>query len=225
MNTQNTLTARALYNQAVKMLQAANMSAIVAKLTQSDIISEVLLSITASTYLFPVTVVNQGGIQPFNTEIRLTQQDSLIVGAWGFFLAEPASQKDTNLIWHTYPNPIVFAAGGEAAALETLYNSYSQITINNDVVFPVWHMSRNRLVPQTQQNTAAVAAGSFTNDQNDGSSDGFFPVEPNLNIIGSKGYSVRLILPAAVSVIGAGGFTRARQHFRGLLAQNSTIIT
>lgn len=229
MNIQNTLTARALYNQAIAMLTAANLSAIVQKLTQSDLVLEQQISTTASNYQFAVLVNDNGpGNTLFNTEIRLNQQDSLIVGAWGFFIAEPASATDTTMIWHTYPNPLVFAAAGpptESASLETLYNSYSRITVNNDVVFPVWHMSRNRLVPQTQKNTAATAAGSFAYDQIDLSSDGFFPTEPNLVVIGSKKTRIDLILPAAIATLGAAGFTRMRQHFRGLLAQNSTIIT
>lgn len=226
MNTQNTVTARALYNSALQQLAKAGLSAEQVKLTQSDIVLEQGLNINSSSYQFPTLVNNNGPANTlFNTEIRLNQQDTLICGAWGFFIAEPTSAVDATMIWHTYPNPLSFAAVGEAAALETLYNSQSSVTVNNDVVFPVWHMSRNRLVPQTQRNTAATAAGSFAYDQIDGSSDGFFPLEPNLNIVGSKNTVIVLKLPAAIAVIGAGGFTRARQHYRGLLAQNSTIIT
>jgi hypothetical protein len=226
VNTQNTLTARALYNQAVAQLTANGLSALISKLTQSDLVLEQQLNIAFSNYTFPVLTNNNGPANTlFNTEIRLNQQDTLIAGAWGFFLGEPLSVIDTTIIWHSYPNPLSFAAVGEAAALETIYNSYAQVLVNNDVVFPVWHMSRNRLVPQTQRNTAATALGSYAYDQIDLSSDGFFPLEPNLNIIGSKNTVVSLKMPAAVAVIGVAGFTRMRMHYRGLLAQNSTIIT
>src|SRR6201986_2687004 len=113
MNTQNTLTARALYHQAVALLTSAGLSAAIQKLTQSDIVLEQQISITASSYQFPVLTNNNGPANTlFNTEIRLNQQDSLICGAWGFFIAVPTSATDTTMIWHTYPNPLVFAAAG-----------------------------------------------------------------------------------------------------------------
>lgn len=227
MNTQNTISARVLYENALKLIVQAGLDPAKVKLTQSDIILEQQLNVTTSKYTFPVLVTDNGpsGTSRFNTEIRLNQQDSLIVGAWGWFLLEPTSATATNAIAHTYPNPVVFATANEAAALETLYNSYAQIVVNNDVTFPVWSLSRNRVVPQSQQQTGAANAPAIANTQIDLSSDGFFPVEPNLVLIGSKNTVITVNLPSAIAVINASGFTRLRCHFRGLLAQNSTIIT
>jgi hypothetical protein len=224
MNTQNTQTARLLYQNALALVINSKLDPAVVKLTQSDLVLEQQLLTTMSQYTFPVlnNVTSPSG-SLFNTEIRLTQQDSLICGAWGFFLLEPTSGTDATAIAHTYPNAATFVGGGEAAALETLYNSYSQVKVNNDVVFPVWHLSRNRVVPQSQKVAAAANQNGIGQDQIDLSSDGFFPLEPNLVIVGSKGYVITVNLPAALAAVGA--FTRARIHYRGLLAQNSTIIT
>ena len=224
MNTQNTATARMLYAQALDLVVLSGLSPTATKLTQSDIVLEQQLFVNITNYTFPVlNNVQAPSGSLFNTEIRLTQQDSLIVGAWGFFLLEPSSASDATFVPHTYPNPAVFSTGGEAAALMTCYNSPCQVKVNNDVVYPVWHLSRNYLVPQSQKVAAAANQNGIGNDQIDLSSDGFFPVEPNLVLVGSKGYVVTMNLVAALAAVGS--FTRARIHYRGLLAQNSTIIT
>lgn len=225
MNTQNTATARMLYANALKLVVESNLDPKVVKLTQSDLVLEQALG--ANTVItFPVlnNVTAPSGTL-FNTELRLTQQDSLICGAWGFFIMEPSSATDATFIAHTYPNPVSFPTTGEAAQLEILYNSYAQVKVNNDVVFPAWHMSRNRLVPFAQRQAGAANANAIANDMIDLSSDGFFPLEPNLVIVGSKGYVITLNQPAAFAAGTLGGFTRCRMHYRGLLAQNSTIIT
>jgi hypothetical protein len=50
-------------------------------------------------------------------------------------------------------------------------------------------------------------------------------MEPNVTLIGSKGNIIEISLPNGVTVIGTAGFTRMIMEYRGLLAQNSTIIT
>jgi hypothetical protein len=224
-NQQSTVNARYVYNNAVKLLAEQNIQADSAKLTQSDLILEQQLVTTLTTYIFPVLSNDNGpsGTR-FNTEQRLTQQDALVASAWGVFLLEPASANSVTFIAQTYPNPIVFATGGESVALETIYNSYCKITVNNDVILPYWSLSRHRYVPQTQQ-TPLIAGVENANPyaQIDLSQDGFNPVEPNIIFIGSKGYQVQVIMPAALADVGT--FTRLRIHYRGVLAQNVTIIT
>lgn len=226
MNTQNTVTARLVYESGLKMVQTAGLDPDQAKLTQSDLVLEQQLLTTSTLYQFPV-LNNQNGNQGntiFNTEVRLNQQDVFVSSAWGFFIMKPTSATDTTFVAQTYPNPQVFTTGGVSAAAETLYNSIAQIKVNNDVVYPVWHLSRHRMVPQTQQ--APLIAGvenAIPYSQIDLSSDGFFPMEPNLYIIGSKNTVITGQLPANLSAVET--FMRARMHFRGLLAQNATIIT
>ena len=215
-----------LYENAMKICLDAGLDLKVIKLTQSDLVLEQQIS-ASTNYTFAILTNDNGPAGTlFNTELRLVMQDSLIAGGWGFFLLEPVSVLDATIIARTYPNPVAFATVGEAQALETLYNSYTKITVNKDVVGYNWHMSRHRLVPQSQQAVGvATVENAIANDQIDLSSDGFFPCEPNIVFIGSKGSIIELKLPAPVAVIGAAGFTRMRMHYRGLLAQNSTIIT
>lgn len=226
MNNVNQATARLVYETGLKQVIDANLDPSVVKLTQSDLVLEQQMLVGVSNYTFPV-LNNQNGQQGnaiFNTEVRLAQQDSFIVSQWGFFLAKPTSAIDATFVVQTYPNPQIFTTTGVAAAAETLYNSQAQVKVNNDVVYPSWHLSRHRLVPQTQQ--APLISGvenAIPYSQIDLSTDGFYPVEPNLVIIGSKNTVITANLPAALAVVET--FQRSRMHYRGLLAQNSTIIT
>lgn len=225
MNQQSTVNARYVFDNALKILASFNIAASSAKLTQSDLILEQQLLTTLTTYVFPVLSNDNGPSgSRFNTEIRLTQQDTFIASSWGFFICNPTSTTDATFIAQTYPNAQVFTTGGLSAALEVLYNSTARITVNNDVILPVWSMSRHRYVPQTQQ-TPVITGVQNANPyaQIDLSQDGFVPVEPNILFVGSKGYQIQLILPAALSVVSAN--LRGRIHYRGVLAQNTTIIT
>jgi hypothetical protein len=226
MNTQSSVTARLVYENGVDMVQMAGLDPKQVKLTQSDIILEQVLSQALTQYQFPVLSNDNGPSgTKFNTEIRLNQQDSFIVSAWGFFILAPSSATDATFVPQSFPSPLVFTGAGVSAALNTLYNSYCKITVNGEVVYPVWHLSRNFLVPQTQQSAAiAGVTNAIAYSELDGSSDGFCPTEPNMVLIGSKGYIITITLPVAFSAALPAN-TRGRIHYRGLLAQNSTIIT
>ena len=226
MNQQSTVNARFVYENALKICAEFNINVQNAVLTMSDLILEQQLSTTLTQYTFPVLTNDNGpsGTR-FNTEQRLQQQDVFIASSWGIFLAEPTAVNDATFIVHTYPNPVAFANGGESAALEIIYNSYCKIAVNNTVILPYWSLSRHRFVPQTQKTTAAANVNGNAYDQIDLSQDGFHPVEPNILFVGSKGYQIQVILPEGLAAIGAAGFTRLRIHYRGVLAQNATIIT
>lgn len=223
MATNNsTLNSRFVFENAKQVLQANGVSTADAILTQSDLVLEQTLVTTKTNYQFGVLDNNNGpsGTQ-FPTEVRLTQQDSFLASMMGFYLILPASLTAGNLICHTYPNPVVFTTG--ASALETLYNSILKIQVNNRTIVPVWYLGRHRMVPQSQQATAAANQNGIALDQIDMSSDGIQIMEPNIVIIGSKGTVITVNLPTALATVDAN--TRMRLWFRGVLAQNSTIIT
>ena len=222
MTQQNTVNSRLVYENAKKNLEAAQVSTKDAKLTQSFLRLENQLIVGKTQFAFPV-LNNQNNFSGtiFPTEQRLNQQDSFVAAMWGVFLSNPTANTATargSAILQSYPNPIAFAAASAAAA-ETIYNSYFQLSVNNDIILPAWDASRHRLVPQTQQIAAIPAA----QDQIDLGSDGFYPVEPNLVFIGSKNSVLTLIMPAALASVDA--FETISVIFRGVLAQNSTIIT
>lgn len=193
------------------------------KLSQSEIRLEVQLTATSNTFNFGLTTnnPNSGGVV-FNTENRLQMQDSLVVSEYGIFVGNPASATDTAYQIKTYGSQPTFAAATANALNSDFYSNGSfRITANNDVVMPYRGLFNHWYRGQTQQ-TAAFGAGS-PEDQIRGSEDGMITAEPNILLIGSKGYIPQIVLPANLASVDA--FTRAIVIFRGVLAQNSTSVS
>jgi len=183
---------------------------------QSYLRTELALTTTDNVYNFNL-LVNENNPAPFNTEKRLALQNSFVASEMGIFVASPASTADTNFPLLTYPNTQEF---GTPAAMFGLYNGALNITINNVRYMDGWDLWRHYYRPQTQQ-TAALGAGS-PGDQNDGSIDGWYPLEPNVVFVGSKDNRIQITLPVALTAIDAN--SRVILMFRGILAQNSTSV-
>ncbi len=225
MTQQSTANSRLIYEKAKENLAAAGVSLASAKLTQSFLRLENQLIVWKTAFAFPV-LNNQPNAVPgtiFNTEQRLNQQDSFVSAMWGVFLSKPSSNTDATFILHTYPNAQTFSTGSVAAAAETIYNSYFQLSVNNDIILPAWDAARHRLVPMTQNGVIITAQTIAPIGEIDLGSDGYYPVEPNIVFIGSKNNVLTLLLPAALAAVET--FQRISVVFRGVLAQSSTIIT
>jgi hypothetical protein len=220
------MDARLVYKTGCDIVTKAGLSLTTVMLTQSTLRLEQPLIVGRTQYTFGVLTSDLGSnnTQPTNTEVRLRQQDSFITSNIAYRLAEPASLSDTTYVDSTYPSPAIFNAAGEAAALETLYKAQLKITVNGTVVVPTLHLGRFRKVPVTQKVTAAANQNGIAYDAYDGATDGIMICEPNIVLIGSKGNIIETNMPSGVTVIGTAGFTRHLFEFRGLLAQNSTII-
>ena len=95
------------------------------------------------------------------------------------------------------------------------------VVINNRQILPSWDILRHLYVPQTQQD---VLAPTTKQDQNDATEFGYYPVEPNLVLVGSKNNVINLELPGAISVLEAGTAPRIVVIMRGILAQNVTPV-
>lgn len=240
MNSTNNIAARAAYEQAKKTFYVAfrdkfpmgpqgdaECMAYVnsLKLSQSEIRLEVGLTTNGTTFNFGVTQqqANTGNVL-FNTENRLNLQDSLCVSEYGFFVAKPSSATDTTYRLRTYGNATEFSTANVSAAIDgTLYgNGYFRLTCNNDVLIPYRGLFNHRYVPQTQNGVGVTAQTVFPQDQLRGAEDGFVTCEPNLVLIGSKNYVPQIVLPAALAAVETN--QRAVMIFRGILAQNSTVI-
>ena len=185
------------------------------KLTQSYIRLEQPLAVGQTSYTFPV-LVNQGA--PFNTEQRLNLQDSFVISEVGFYLALPSGATDATFPLLTDANPFIFT---NFAQLRTFYNGQMRISVNNNVIVPAWDLMRHKVIPQTQQTAAFGAASPLTEFEGDGY--GMYPMEPNVTFVGSKNYQVTVTLPASPTAVDAN--SRAVLLFRGILAQNSTVVS
>lgn len=216
----NNLDMRMTYENAKQVLMRAfpNVPDILSltKLTQSTYRFEQPLVAGNTQYQFPV-LVNEAVFS--NTEKRLKQQDSAIVNSLAMFVALPASATDAAFQLYSYPNAFIF--GANAAPLNALYNGNLSLAVNNDILVPNWDLFKHYHVPETQQ-TAALAAASPMDELN-GAEDCFYPVEPNLVLIGSKNNVINLTLPAGISAVAAN--SRIVLIARCITAQNSTVVS
>lgn len=190
----------------------------VVKLTQGTLRFEQPLVAGQTVLNFPV-LDNQNIFS--NTEDRLLLQDSFIISAIKIATAAPASATDNTFLLDSYPNPVKY--GVNAAPLGAFWNATNlQIAVNNDIILPKWDVFRHFNAPETQQ-TAALGAGS-PSDQDRGSFDGWYPVEPNIVLIGSKNTTLQILFKGnGLSTVLAN--SRAVIMVRGVLAQNSTIVS
>lgn len=238
MNSTNNISARAAFENARHMFfksmrdkfqSDAQCWAYVnsLKLSQSEIRTEVQLTTGANQFTFGVTTqqFSTGASGVFNTEQRLNLQDSLCVNEYGIFVADPASATDTGFKLYTYGNATQFATANVAGAIDgTFYaNGQFRLTCNNDVLVPSRGLYNHYYVPQTQNAVGVTAQTVFPIDQKRGAEDGFVTAEPNIVLVGSKNYQPQIVLPAALAAVET--YQRAILIFRGILAQNSTVVS
>ena len=220
----NQYGARLVFENAKSLVQNAGFSVNQAVLSQSYIRTEVAMSTSTTQYTLPILVnsANASGGTTFPTMNLLNLQDAFVVSRIGVFVAAPASSTTTAFPYFTYPNAQTFTTAGAATALYNLYNGNMSITVNNRQIVPSWDLYKHLYVPQTQQ---ATSTGTNTAiDQNDASEYGYYPVEPNIVLVGSKNNQVTLNLPAAIGTLQASTAPRIIVIFSGILAQNVTPV-
>jgi hypothetical protein len=213
--------ARLVFDNAKNLVNNAGFSAGQAVLSQSYIRSEVAMSTTTTSYQIPILVNSVGAGTNFATNNLLNLQDAFVVSSIGVFVAIPAASTTTSFPLYTYPNATAISTVGAAAALYNLYNGKLSVVVNNRQIVPAWDLYRHLYVPQTQQGAAATAT---TIDQNDATEFGYYPVEPNIVLVGSKNNVISLELPGAISTLQASTAPRIVVIMRGILAQNVTPV-
>jgi len=190
----------------------------VVKLTQGSLRFEQALVAGQTLYTFPV-LDNQ--TQFSNLEDRLKLQDSFIISSIKVCTGAPANATDNTFVPDTYANPIKY--GANAVPLQAWWNAGNlQIAVNNDIITPKWDIARHYNASQTQQ-TGALGAGSPM-DQDRGAFDGWYPVEPNIVMIGQKDTQIQVILKGA-GLASVQANSRGIIMVRGVLAQNSTVVS
>ena len=213
--------ARLVFDNAKNLVNNAGFSAGQAVLSQSYIRSEVAMSTTTTSYQIPILVNSVGAGTNFATNNLLNLQDAFVVSSIGIFTAIPAASTTTAFPLYTYPNASAYTTSGASAALYNLYNGKFSVVVNNRQILPSWDIYRHLYVPQTQQGAASTAT---TIDQNDATEFGYYPVEPNIVLVGSKNNVISLELPGAISTLQASTAPRIVVIMRGILAQNVTPV-
>jgi len=218
----NTISARLVFENVVANIMRnfanePNFDINNFRLTMSTIRLESALIAANTNFNFQL-LANQAQPAIFPTEKRLNLQDSMIPSEVGFFVALTTGATDTAYRLQSYLNPFIFT---NAAAMQALYNGSLFIAVNQVIVLKDWDLWRHWKANQTQQ-TAAAGAGSPI-DQQDLSTDGFYPMEPNVSLVGSMNYNINIALPGAMATVDAN--SRGILMFRGILAQNSTVVS
>jgi len=214
---------RLVFENAKNLVANAGFNVNQAVLSQSYIRSEVAMSTSTTSYHVPVLVNDTQNGNAFATEQRLQLQDAAVISSVGVFVSLPASASTTAFPLYSYPNQVVFSTSGAATALYNLYNGYMQMNINNRVIVPAWGLYKHLNVPQTQQGSQAGATNGGI-DQFDGTSQGYYPMEPNVVLVGSKNNQISLNLPSAIGTLQAGVAPRIVVIFQIILAQNVTPV-
>lgn len=214
--------ARNLLGATVGMQAAQN-----ARLTSSYVRAEVNIATNLATYQIQ-TLSNQPNNANviYNTERRIQLQDWFIASQIGVFLGVPSSATDAAYKLLTYPDPLILTTAGAAAAANTLYNGYLNLTIDNNVVMPEWDVDRHLVIPRTQSaaNADYTSSGIALQGNRNGSVDGYYPCEPNLIFNGAANLDFKLVLPQAIATAQANGFSRIIVIMRGVKAQNVTSV-
>jgi hypothetical protein len=216
-------SARLVFDNARNLITNAGISVGQAVLSQSYIRSEVAMSTSTTSYQIPILVNSTGANTNFSTNRLLQLQDAFVVASIGIFVAAPAASTTTAFPLFTYPNAVTFSTAGAATALYNLYNGSMSVTVNNRQIMPAWDLYRHLYVPQFQQGSSSSATNGGI-DQNDATEYGYYPVEPNIVLVGSKNNVINLELPGAISTLQASTAPRIVVIMRGILAQNSTSV-
>lgn len=227
--------ARRVFHNAKIKLKQEGVDIAKAKLTPTYLRFETRLNTTDTNYTFPIVVTQQGTNQIQSpTEQRLQLQDSFFISHISYFIQIYTGANNGNLyryIPFTFPSNLGNTDGAFASYnAYRLWSGYLRWTINNDVLVPQWDCNRHLFAPQTQNQAYAnpFPTGQFFDayDQLDFSQDSFYPMEPNIVLIGSRQNQLDLFLPESLSgAIGTGNTdVRAIVQVRGVLAQNSTSV-
>lgn len=225
MSKLTTLGMREVYDNAVNLLAKNGYDVRSAKLTQSQLRSEVKMSASSTRFHLPVTINDQVNGNAFNTEKRLNLQDVFITSAIGVFVAAASSDTDTQFDLNTYGNLTLFSAANEAQSIKGAYaNGNLSMIIDNDQILPYYPLNWHYRAPLTQQAANADYATSAINlvDSRDGSYDGIIQIEPNFILSGNAQIDFNLNLPSAMAAVKANSRFVVIQY--GLLAQNCTKV-
>lgn len=222
MNTQG---GRLVYNSGLETLKRNGINPGRAVLSQSYLRLEAPLTTTQAQYTFDI-LVNENINPNYVTQAKLSLQDVFLASSIGVFMYIPQSSAVNEPAGrlYTYPDPATAAFGATTAPDSYgLYNGYLSYTVNQRTIVTGWDLNRHLDVPISQTGTTptGTAATGIINSINY-ANGGFFAVEPNLYISGSKKNILQITLPSALATVKAN--SRVVVIMRGLLAQNITSV-
>ena len=259
----NNRDSRDIYETAARAIASANGVKVTeidkSQLTQGYIETHATLSPNTSTIQWPIVDTQQVTGAPITPLMRLlSMQDSFVIGSMSYFLMLYPYVTNQSTPDYTAANlfqPITYCSrwpnfyssaisGMNGVALDMgcsmFWNGYISYEVDKKVIIPYWNTSRHLYIPQTQaQPLSNPSTGlsmtncAFTENQQDGSTDTFYPVEPTI-IMGGGRQNVwknnltanipSTIAPFTYGAYGSSFVLKCCLRFHGILAQNSTSV-
>lgn len=232
---------RLAFQNASNAIKRAGLNAGRAVLSQSYLRLETPISATATSYKLDVLTTENTQPATYPTQLKLALQDAFVISTLFVGIYAPndgtatGSNTTTPLSYPTIGN-IAGTAGNTIASdankLLGIYNGFMQLNVNQRTILTGWDLYRHLRVPSTQANVTAsqgtagalTAPVHYTYDSIDGSSDGFYPVEPNIVLDGSKKNDLTITLPYALGTFTSNYNYRFCVIARGILAQNVSAV-
>jgi hypothetical protein len=191
--------------------------------------------------------VSNSPVTPINR--LLTMQDSFLISNLSYFLMiyqyTGGSLQNPDFSSNNNWTPVTFAApwynNGLGVEFSPGFNmmwigAYLTLSINKKVIIPYWDCYRHYKAPGHQPTPGFPVPSAYIPNQkmqHDGSTDGFYPMQPNVVIGGGRNNNLYLQLPAnipaGIGIFGATGYGVTFQVMasiccRGILMQNSTTV-
>jgi hypothetical protein len=223
MSRINGLVQRLTFENALRLVRDSGYNLDETKLTQNTIRSEVLMSTNSSSLHCPILENDNQNGNAFSTERRLKLTDVFVLSELAVKVANPASAADAAFAVYSYANLTAFPTANTAASITGAYsNGYLSLLVDNQQTVPVIDLLRFYKAPQTQQaaNADYTASAISLVDSQDGSEDGFYPIQPNWILTGNS--NIDLQLKTIVGAVAVEADSRWIIELRGFLAQNAS---
>jgi hypothetical protein len=199
-----------------------------AVLVQHTLRSTVVLNATSTSFQVPILQnsaygTNTQSVAPDQNLLSL--QDVFCATEINVGVAKASSTTDASYQVFNYAPTSVFSTSNTASSIIGMYNNaYLKFVNNQQVIAPYWDLLRHYLVPNQQPATNAYYTSSSVNyiSQVDGSTDGFYPVQPMWVFNG--GGNVQVSLNLAQNLAAVESNEKLVVFVRGFLLQNASLV-
>ena len=200
-------------------------------ITQGYLRSDVLLTASNANITFPFLLAQ---LQTTVKCMPIQPGDAFCICAWALKIYKSADTgaatagNISQTVDYSYPNPNVFTKSGEASNLESLFNGYLKIIMNNNVINSQYPAYKFRRVNTSQKGSqTGVAAGpiysTVSSEEQNFVSNGLVALEPTINFLGNWNFQAQLIPPAALDLTGTASTNYVSLILDGFLIQQGAL--
>jgi hypothetical protein len=199
-----------------------------AVLVQHTLRSTVLLNNSSTSFNIPVLQNSAYGTNTQSTapdQNLLSLQDVAVCTEISVQVAKAASATDSAYQSFSYAPASVFSTSGVSAAIIGMFYGGSLKFVNNQqVIAPYWDLFRHYKSPNQQPATNAYYTASSVNyvSEIDGTTDGFYPVQPMWVFNGGGNVQLSLQLPTALAAVES--YQKLVVFMRTFLLQNASMV-